>query len=291
MQIVINPQKVLPRDGRQWQQVKEHYEIEKELAKRLKHSTREERINGKLYTQLYDELFQRVPHHPQLTRKSSPKITNWIVNQRLQLLGKFLNPNLIYLELGPGDCSLSLEVAKRVKKVFAVDVSTEITKLPNIPKNMEIAISDGISIPVPEKTIDLAYSNQLMEHLHSDDAIEQLQNIYRALAPKGMYICITPNCYSGPHDVSRYFDQKATGFHLKEYKVTELLKLFKEAGFSKVSWIKSKSNFYLEIPLIWPFNYSINILEKFLDSLPYKTRNKIANTPLLFRGMTIIGWK
>lgn len=290
---IVKPttKKTLARDGRPWEKVKAHYEIEKELARRLKQSTREERINGKLYTEVYDELFKRVPYHSQITRKSRPDITNWIVNQRLKLLKHFLKPSLTYLELGPGDCSLSLEVAKKVKKVFAVDVSTEITNLPNLPENMEIVISDGVSIPVPEQTIDLAYSNQLMEHLHPDDAIEQLQNIYRALAPKGMYICITPNYYSGPHDISRYFDQKATGFHLKEYKLTEILTIFKKAGFSKVSWLKSKSNLYLEIPLNWFSIDLIKFLENFLNLLPHKARKTIANTPLLFRGMTIIGWK
>jgi hypothetical protein len=31
-----------------------------------------------------------------------------------------------------------------------------------------------------------------MEHLHPEDAFEQLRNIIRALAPGGRYVCITP---------------------------------------------------------------------------------------------------
>ena len=61
-----------------------------------------------------------------------------------------------------------------------------------------------------------------MEHLHPDDALEQLQNIYSALVPGGIYLCITPNRLSGPQDVSRDFDMVATGFHLKEYTISEL---------------------------------------------------------------------
>lgn len=61
-----------------------------------------------------------------------------------------------------------------------------------------------------------------MEHLHPDDAYEQLQEIYNALIPGGIYICITPNRLSGPHDVSQYFDSIATGFHPKEYTTVEM---------------------------------------------------------------------
>ena len=54
------------------QQITEHYEIEKELASKLKNATKEERKI--FYTKLYDELYKRVPHHPQLTGKSNPEL-------------------------------------------------------------------------------------------------------------------------------------------------------------------------------------------------------------------------
>ena len=54
--------------------LRQHYEVERELSDRLRHATREERRS--LYGQVYDELYQRVPHHPQLTRKSSDELTN-----------------------------------------------------------------------------------------------------------------------------------------------------------------------------------------------------------------------
>jgi len=52
---------------RTYEELKEHYEIEKELAEGLRNSTKEQR--RKLYSSVYDELFERVPQHPQLTRK------------------------------------------------------------------------------------------------------------------------------------------------------------------------------------------------------------------------------
>lgn len=213
----MKKQIVLSKDEpRTIEQVKEHYEIEKQLASRLRNSTVEDRQY--LYTALYDELFSHVSHHPQLRIKSDPTASAWIVAQRMQLIGHFLKPNLTYLEVEPGDYSLSFEVAKYVKKVYAVDVSTEITKYSTFPNNFELVISDGCNIPIADNSINVVYSHQLMEHLHPDDAIDRLQHIYRVLAPGGIYICITPNQLSGSHDVSQYFDEIATRFHLKEYR-------------------------------------------------------------------------
>lgn len=276
-------------EKRSVEQLKEHYEVEKKLASQLLNSTKAERQY--LYSALYDELYREVPHHTQLTRKSSPESSAWIVAQRMQLLKQYLSSDKTYLEIGPGDCHLAIEVAKHTKKVYAVDVSTEITKQVNLPSNFYFILSDGCSIPVPENSADVAYSHQLMEHLHPNDALDQLQNIYKALAPEGIYICITPNRLSGPHDISKYFDEVATGFHLKEYTVTELYQLFREVGFSKVSWIKNNGKTHINIPLNIATIPLINFTERVLQRLPYYLRKRIANTPMLFRGMTIIGTK
>jgi hypothetical protein len=53
--------------------LRQHYEVERELAVRLRSATREQRRS--LYGSLYNELYQRVPQHPQLRRKSSPELT------------------------------------------------------------------------------------------------------------------------------------------------------------------------------------------------------------------------
>ena len=43
-----------------------------------------------------------------------------------------------FLEIGPGGCVLSFEVAKWVKKVLAIDVSKEVTKITTSPGNFEL---------------------------------------------------------------------------------------------------------------------------------------------------------
>jgi len=202
----------------------QHYEIEKELATELKKACKEERKH--LYSRIYDELYQRVPHHPQVSRKANPNEQAKALPQ-MKVLYRFLDKSQIFLEIGPGDCRISFEVAKHVKRVIAIDVSSKITKTTTFPENFELILSYGSSIKLPAESVDIAYSNQLMEHLHPDDAKAQLQGIYNALVPGGIYICITPHRFKGPSDISRYFDDIATGLHLKEYTAYELYRLFK----------------------------------------------------------------
>ncbi|MDH3588598.1 MAG: class I SAM-dependent methyltransferase [Gammaproteobacteria bacterium] len=258
------------RAGQTDEQIREHYEIEKSLAAKLLEANKTER--SALYSSLYEELYRLVPHHPQLTRKISPEQRQQDIQHDLGLLKKFLNKDVSYLEVGPGDCAFSFAVADFVKKVFAVDVSKTITDTAVVPGNFNLILSDGCSIPVPKGSIDIAFSNQLMEHLHPDDAYEQLSNIFDALAPDGVYVCITPNRLNGPHDISLHFDTVATGFHLKEYTVHELSKLFKQVGFSKTLISISLKGRNFTVPVL-----PVVVCERMLELLPPGPRRKIAS--------------
>lgn len=219
------------QESRTEKQLRRHYEVERELADRLRRADTRTRLE--LYRSVYDELFQRVPDHPQLTRRDDPEEHAWAIERQSRLLAPLLEPTSTFLEVGAGACALAKAVAALVEKVYAVDVSEEITRGLQLPSNVEVVISDGRDIPVPDQAVDVAYSNNLMEHLHPDDAIAQLREIRRSLRPNGVYICLTPNRIGGPHDISRYFSDVATGFHLKEYTVGELHRLFLEAGFAR----------------------------------------------------------
>lgn len=247
------------------EQIRQHYEVEKELAEKLRLASKQER--RLLYAQLYDELFRRVPDHPQLTKKATPQNTAQQIHNQMHLLKSFLKPHVTFLELGSGDCALSFAAAQSVKSVYAVDVSEEVTRSAAAPPNFTLILSDGCSIPVPPGSVHVAYSNQLMEHLHPDDALEQLQNIFTALTPGGVYICLTPNSLTGPHDISKHFDETATGFHMKEYTVTDLSALFRQVGFSTVRAFVGGKGTYLNIPVL-----PITLLENFLSLLPPRPR-------------------
>jgi SAM-dependent methyltransferase len=229
------------------EQLRRHYEVERGLADRLRAAGREER--SQLYSEVYDELFARVPDHPQLAWKADPAIRAARIDKHLRTLQRFLRPESTFLEVGAGDCALALRVAERVRRVYAVEVSEEIARVNGRPDNLELLLTDGRTIPVPAGSVQVAFSDQLMEHLHPDDAVEQLQGIHDALAPGGVYICITPNRLSGPHDVSKYFDDVATGFHLKEYTSRELGSLMRAVGFSRVQTFLTRGTRTFVAPL------------------------------------------
>lgn len=267
--LILNSPKPMKNIYRSKGQLREHYEIEKELAGRLRNAAKQERCH--LYASLYNELFQRVLHHPQLTQTISPQRTQAAAAAQINILKQFLGKDIKFLEVGAGDCALSLEVAKFVKEVYAVDVFAEIANDLTPPPNFRFILSDGCSIRVPLETVNLAYSHQLMEHLHPEDAFTHLQNIYNALLPGGVYVCITPNRLSGPHDISKHFDTVASGFHLKEYTISELRNLFKKAGFSKVRVRVGARGIYMSIPAL-----PLVLLEKLLWAFPYAMRKSIA---------------
>ena len=257
------------RETRSEDQLREHYRIERELADRLRGAARGER--RALYPALYDELMRRVPHHPMLDAGKRGERQH-AVEQQLAFLAGFLAPDSVFMEIGAGDCALALRAAPTVRKVYAIDVCEQITRDVSPPRNFRLILSDGCSIPVPSGSVDVAFSDQLMEHLHPDDAKEQLRNIYDSLAPHGVYICVTPNRLYGPRDISAYFDDVATGFHLREYSACDLRGLLAASGFRQVHFYAGARGWFVRCP-----GWLLFAFERMLDALPHRIRRTLAD--------------
>jgi SAM-dependent methyltransferase len=244
--------------------IRQHYDVETKLAGRIRDADRSERVG--LYGRVYDELFRKVPRHPQLVRKKDRNSQTAAVAERMALLSRFLRPSTVFLEIGAGDCALSRHIVPSVRRCIALDVSRDIVDKGG--NSIEVVLSDGCSIPVPPGSVTLAYSYQVMEHVHPDDALEQLRNIHCALAVGGLYVCVTPNRLNGPHDVSRYFDQVARGLHLKEYTFAELSNLFRQVGFRRTTAYVGFRHRYFPVP-----GFLLAGLEAALARMPYRLRH------------------
>ncbi len=218
-------------DTRTLERLRAHYEVEIDLADRLREAPPDARRH--LYGRLYDELFALIPDHPQLIRRADLVEQAAYARRQVELIRQFLPPGGSYVEIGAGDCATVRGVAGFARTATAVEVSADILPA-DLPPNVDVAISDGVSVPVARGSADLVYSNQLMEHLHPDDAVEQLRNMVAALRPGGRYLCITPNRLTGPHDISAAFDEEPRGFHLHEYTYRELAVAFRQAGFRRI---------------------------------------------------------
>lgn len=247
-----------------------HYKVEVGLAERLRNSSRAERKH--VYRAVYEELLREVPYHPQLVFKSQESVNRAELQGLLATLRPFLNPDTVYAEIGAGDCALTMLVAPHVRKAYAIDVSATATHGASAP-NLEVVLSDGVSIPLKATLI---FSNQLMEHLHPDDARDQLANVFAALEPGGKYFCITPNRMSGPHDVSRGIDEVARGFHLREYTNRELASLLRSVGFARVQAFVRIREFQTRLPL-----GVVAALETVVGWLPRSLGWRASNLPIL----------
>ncbi|MBA3483992.1 MAG: methyltransferase domain-containing protein [Pirellulales bacterium] len=84
----------------------------------------------------------------------------------------------------------------------------------------------------------LIYWNDVFEHIPPDEIDEYLSHLYGLLAPGGSLVTITPHWLLRPSDVTGDFcplRTEARGFHFKEYRLAEVTRLLKRAGFRRVA--------------------------------------------------------
>jgi SAM-dependent methyltransferase len=260
--------------------LRRHYDVERELADRLRASSGAER--RALYGEIYNELFARVPDHPQLTRKVSHERSREKYLAEFQLIRKFITPTTDFLEIGAGDCALSLHVAKHVRRVTALDVSDTILGDITAPENVALRVFDGCELPLEPESIDVAYSNQVIEHLHPEDAAMQAASLLKALRPGGCYVCVTPNRLNGPHDISMFFDTVATGLHMKEYTYRDLDRFFRGLGYDTTRACLGMKGRFAALPVAF-----IGAVEGVLSWMPARIRVAIGRTPLFQRLLII----
>jgi SAM-dependent methyltransferase len=251
-----------------------HYRVERRLADRLR-DAKDAGERRALFATMYDELFREVPDHPRLLSKGrSTDGRERDIGWDLAQLRPYLEPGTTFLEIGAGDCALSARVARAAKHVYAVEICDQTRG--ELPANVELVISDGQSVPVPEASCDVAFSDQLMEHLHPEDAMAQLRNIHRALKPGGVYFCITPNSLYGPSDISAYFDDVARGFHLREYTLRDVRAIFADAGFPTIHVYAGARGWFVRVPAML-----VEAIETTLGWLPPRWRRRIADTQVM----------
>ena len=256
--------------NRTLEQVRTQYLVEKELADRLKRSSREDR--KQIYSTMYDELFAKVPDHPRLTRRSDEKRTRLANRDKFSIVGKFLDRSAVFAEFAPGDCRFAFEVAKHVSRVCGIDISDQRNPEDIVPENFELIVYDGYDLPgIESGSIDIAFSDQMLEHLHPEDTRLHFELVHRILKPGGKYIFRTPHPLTGPHDISAHFSDVPEGLHLKEWTLAELFSLIRDVGYSGFHAYWHKRWISVRIPFIY---YAPT--ERILGSLPRRIASPIA---------------
>jgi SAM-dependent methyltransferase len=252
-------------DNRSPERLYAHYCLERELGNRLRCAPREERLA--LYGTVYQQLFDSLPDHPQRRPRDNPQR----VDAQLRLIIRHLEPGSAFLEIGCGNAALAFAAAENVATAYGLDVTDALIDVSAMPKNFAFIQTAGIEIPLPDGAVDFAYSYQFMEHLHPDDAVDQLKEIHRVLKSGARYMCVTPSQLTGPHDISMYFDYEATCLHLREYQYAGLRSISKQVGFRDFSCLVFLMGREISLPY-----WILRTAELGMLTLPVKMRARLA---------------
>ncbi|MER9082604.1 methyltransferase domain-containing protein [Mesorhizobium sp. M0199] len=268
------------KDTRPPERLIAHYELERRLADRLRAASRDER--SRIYAEVYSELFNSLPDHPQKAAVGSRP--NRVAKQ-VRALKPLMGRGEVYLEIGCGDASLPFALSGNTREVLGLDVTDALVDFAAAPTNFRFLKTHGVDIPLADNSVDLAHSDQLMEHLHVEDAEAQLREIHRVLRPGGHYVCTTPSGVTGPHDISVFFDEVATGMHMREYDYRSLRTLTLQAGFRRIEFPLVVAGYWLAKP---PYRL-LHGIERALQWLPARLRrNQLAS---VLMGITAVATK
>lgn len=258
--------------NRSLERLRHHYEVEKELAARLRSSTREER--PALFKELYNELFERVPDHPRLTRQESEAGNKRRVQNQLNLLQNFLKPGHTLVEFAPGDGRLAAAAAELVGlngRVIGVDISDQRAGGLTVSANFDLVVYDGYNLNLPEGVADVVFSYQFLEHLHPEDINLHFELANRLLKPGGWYVLSTPHRYSGPHDIARHFGRELVCFHFQEWTYGSMERTVRAAGFAELVAVKEGK------PLHGPLGWAWRSAEAAAGLMPESLQSALAN--------------
>ncbi|HSL16918.1 MAG TPA: methyltransferase domain-containing protein [Methylomirabilota bacterium] len=249
-------------DDRDLARRRRNFEAERELADRLRRAAPEHRRS--LYPAVYEELFRRVeiPGYAEAQRAQ--------VGLLLRLLEPFLGSGTRFLEIGAGSCDLSLVLAERLPRVWAVDAVPPQLPAGPAPGAFVFVRAERVRDEVPEAGVDLALSCHFVEHLHPDDLRGHLADVLALLAPGGRYVIVTPNRIYGPHDASRGFSDRASGLHLREWRHGDLARELRRAGFAEVRAVGRIGEAPRRIGL-----RAIALVEAVADTLPGSWRRAV----------------
>jgi SAM-dependent methyltransferase len=259
---VVKLKKPIP-PNRSLEQVRTQYLVEKELAERLKRSNREDR--KRIYSTMYDELFAKVPDHPRLMKRSDAKRTRRVNLNKFSIVRKFLHRSAVFAEFAPGDCRFAFEVAKGVRRVYGIDISDQRNPDDPVPRNFELIVFDGYDLnSIESGSIDIVFSDQMLEHLHPEDTRLHFELVLRILKPGGKYIFRTPHPLNGPHDISAHFSDEPEGLHLKEWTYGEISLLVMDVGYSRFHAYWHKRGINVRMPFIYyaPFEWILGLFPK-----------------------------
>jgi hypothetical protein len=100
-------------------------------------------------------------------------------------------PRTVFMDIASADPTLASRAASYVERVYAIDVSGRPAHSLRPRCNLRTVACDGVRIPVPEASVDIAWSGDFMDRLPGGDIPSHLASVHRSLATNGEYLFTT----------------------------------------------------------------------------------------------------
>lgn len=209
------------------------FEIESNYHKKILEEN--DRIKREaLYEEFYSKLLNVYERNAEIEKGIDVRIQAKDPQARMfqrELLGK----SIIDFGCGEGCFLMNLQRNLSYESLAGVDVY-----IPDKLKEHDGIdfISSSITNFKTSKKYDVAFSDNVIEHLAPDDVKDHLKVVYDSLKPGGNFILIMPNRLFGPSDITRIIDDSssgriaAKGGHLYESTYGEMMRNLTEAGFN-----------------------------------------------------------
>lgn len=171
------------------------------------------------------------PRRPRIEAErasSSSRLPPWTKHEHLaryQFAATYAEDrDVVDCACGDGTCA-ELIAAAGARRVQGFDLSvTAVAEAADASRsaNVEFAVADATSLPVPNGSADLFVSLETIEHL--DDERRFLDEVVRVLRPTGTFICSTPDrdVYSPGHDLG---SRPWNTFHVREHSEADFADL------------------------------------------------------------------
>lgn len=152
-----------------------------------------------------------------------------------------LKKDMTVVDLGAGDGYLSIGIAKYVKKVIALDISTEMLKTLNGKaeyfgiKNIEALEGDCLEIPINESKIDMVCSSMFLHHVEEPESA--IKEMYRILKPGG-YVFLADFTKHNDLNLKEEMHDLWLGFYPEAVR-----HWFENCGYKNINiWVETKNN-------------------------------------------------
>ena len=139
------------------------------------------------------------------------------------IVGKSVGKNISILDLGCGE-GKSYDDFKSAGIDFSwvgIDIADSPEVAMRCRDDLEFIAFDGIHIPLPDESVDIIYSRQVFEHVHSPK--ELLQQVQRVLKPGGWFVGSTSHLE--PYHSRSFWNFTPFGF----------ASFLSESGFSEIT--------------------------------------------------------